>query len=188
MIEEILRDVAQSDPAWRVACLRYFNPVGAHPTGLLGEAPSGKPNNLMPYIAQVAAGMRSHLDVFGNDYPTPDGTGMRDYIHVMDLAEGHLAALRYLEAKPDTITVNLGAGRGVSVLEMIAAFEKVVGKPIDYHFAPRRDGDVPRYWAEPALSLQLFGWKTTRSIDDMCADTWRWMRYWRSYSTGVENV
>ncbi len=174
MIEEILGDIHLSDPAWEIARLRYFNPVGAHESGLLGEAPNGVPNNLMPYVAQVAAGKRQSLSVFGNDYPTRDGTGIRDYIHVVDLAEGHLAALRYLENHGDLITVNLGTGRGCSVLEMIAAFENTCGQSIPYRIVDRRPGDVAECWADPTLAQQLLQWEAQRDVDDMCRDTWRW--------------
>jgi len=157
-----------------VARLRYFNPVGAHESGLIGEDPQGIPNNLMPYVAQVAVGQRAELNVFGNDYPTPDGTGVRDYIHVMDLAEGHVAALDYLDRQPGLLTVNLGTGRPASVLDLVHAFERACGKPIPYKVAPRRAGDVAEYWADPALARQLLGWQTHRDIDAMCADVWRW--------------
>lgn len=178
MIEEILRDLVRSDPAWKVALLRYFNPVGAHPSGLIGEDPRGIPNNLMPYIAQVAAGRRSHLQVFGGDYPTSDGTGIRDYIHVMDLADGHLAALRALStwtgAAP--LTVNLGTGQGYSVLEMVRAFATAAGRPVPYEIVARRPGDIATCWADPTLAERLLGWKATLGIERMCEDTWRWQR------------
>ncbi len=178
MIEEILRDLVRSDPTWKVALLRYFNPVGAHPSGRIGEDPQGIPNNLMPYIAQVAVGRRSHLQVFGGDYPTPDGTGMRDYIHVLDLAAGHLAALRALStwtgAAP--LTVNLGAGRGYSVLEMVRAFAVASGRPAPYEIVARRPGDIAACWADPTLAERLLGWKAELGIERMCEDTWRWQR------------
>lgn len=176
MIEQILRDLVQSDPSWKVALLRYFNPVGAHPSGRIGEDPRGVPNNLMPYIAQVAVGRRSHLNVFGGDYPTPDGTGVRDYIHVMDLADGHLAALRALSGWTDAapLTVNLGTGRGYSVLEMIKAFEAASGKPVPYQIVDRRPGDVAACWADPSLAKKLLDWEAKLGIEQMCEDTWRW--------------
>jgi UDP-glucose 4-epimerase len=174
MIEEILRDAARADPAWRIALLRYFNPVGAHASGLIGEDPNGIPNNLMPYVAQVAAGRLAELPVFGADYPTPDGTGVRDYIHVVDLAVGHLAALRTLAARPGVLTVNLGTGRGYSVLEMVQAFTVASGRPVPYRIVERRPGDVAQCYADPSLAREMLGWQATRGIDAMCADTWRW--------------
>lgn len=174
MIEQILRDLHVSDPEWRIALLRYFNPVGAHESGLIGEDPNGIPNNLMPYIAQVAVGRRPYLNVFGNDYPTPDGTGVRDYIHVVDLAEGHVAALRYLDAHEGVVTVNLGTGRGYSVLEVVRAFSAASGREIPYRIAPRRPGDVACCYADPTLAERLFGWRAKRGVEQMCADTWRW--------------
>ncbi len=175
MIEQVLADLVASEPDfWRVACLRYFNPVGAHPSGLIGDDPQGIPNNLLPYVAQVACGQRPNLNIWGNDYPTPDGTGVRDYIHVMDLAEGHLAALRYLQDRPGLLTVNLGTGQGASVLQMVDAFERACGKRIPYQFAPRRTGDVAECWADPSLAHQLLGWRATRSLKEMCDDAWRW--------------
>lgn len=174
MIEEILRDIHRSDPEWRIALLRYFNPVGAHPSGLIGEDPRGIPNNLMPYIAQVAIGKRSELRVFGNDYPTPDGTGVRDYIHVVDLAAGHVKALYKLEESPGVYTYNLGTGRGYSVLEMVKAFEKACGKPIPYRITQRRAGDIARCYADPSLAQKELDWKTEKTLEDMTADTWRW--------------
>lgn len=176
MVEQMLKDLFTSDPDWRIACLRYFNPVGAHPSGQLGEDPRGIPNNLMPYVSQVATGRRNHLSVFGNDYDTPDGTGIRDYIHVMDLAEGHLAALDYLASHPTgtLVTANLGTGRGYSVLEMVAAFEKACGKPIPHEIVARRPGDIANCYADPSLANELLGWKAARGLDEMCADTWRW--------------
>jgi UDP-glucose 4-epimerase len=174
MIEDMLRDIGRSDSTWRVALLRYFNPVGAHASGLLGEDPAGIPNNLMPFIAQVAVGRLPELSVFGADYPTPDGTGVRDYIHVADLARGHLAALDALERQAGVFAVNLGTGRGYSVLEMIRAFERASGRKVPYRIAPRRPGDVAACYADPALAAQLLGWRAERGVDDMCADTWRW--------------
>ena len=173
-IEEMLRDISRADPAWRIALLRYFNPVGAHPSGLIGEDPQGIPNNLMPYVAQVAVGRRAELGVFGNDYPTPDGTGVRDYIHVVDLARGHLAALDALEKADALITVNLGTGRGYSVLDVVSAFERASGKPVPYQILPRRAGDVASCFADPALALETLGWKAEFDLDDMCRDSWRW--------------
>ena len=174
MVEDILRDMAQSDPRWRVALLRYFNPVGAHESGLIGEDPQGAPNNLMPYVAQVAAGTLQQLSIYGADYPTRDGTGVRDYIHVVDLAQGHLAALRVLAERPDLLTVNLGTGKGYSVLEMIEAFSRVSGKRIDYRIVGRRPGDVAECYADPSLAFELMGWRAQRGVEAMCADAWRW--------------
>lgn len=175
MIEQVLTDVAASDPRWRIAALRYFNPVGAHPSGLIGEDPSGVPNNLMPYVAQVAVGRREKLSVFGDDYDTPDGTGVRDYIHVDDLAAGHVAALERIGATDDAMSVwNLGTGQGVSVLEVIKAFERASGRPIPYEIAPRRPGDIAASYADPTRANRELGWRATKTIDDMCADTWRW--------------
>lgn len=174
MVEEILRDLSHSDPTWRIALLRYFNPVGAHVSGLIGEDPAGIPNNLVPFIAQVAVGKRSLLNVFGNNYPTPDGTGIRDYIHVDDLARGHLAALHALNQHPGVLTVNLGTGRGYSVLEMIRAFQKASGKPIAYQVVERRPGDIATCYADPSLAKSLLGWQADLDMDRMCADTWRW--------------
>ena len=173
-IEEMLRDISRADPAWRIALLRYFNPVGAHPSGLIGEDPQGIPNNLMPYVAQVAVGRRAELGVFGNDYPTPDGTGVRDYIHVVDLARGHLAALDALEKAEALITVNLGTGRGYSVLDVVSAFERASGKPVPYQILPRRAGDVASCFADPALAFESLGWSAEFDLDDMCRDSWRW--------------
>ena len=172
--EGILRDVERSDPSWRVALLRYFNPVGAHESGTIGEDPRGTPNNLMPYIAQVAVGKRPKLQVFGADYDTPDGTGVRDYLHVVDLAEGHVAALRHLLGGARSLTVNLGTGRGSSVLELVRAFERASGRPVPYEVVGRRAGDVAACYADPALAAQTIGWKATRDLDRMCADSWRW--------------
>ncbi len=174
MVELILADVAASEPGWSMTALRYFNPVGAHESGLMGEDPQGVPNNLMPFIAQVAVGRRDKLRVFGNDYPTPDGTGLRDYIHVIDLADGHLAALKYSHGRPGMHVFNLGTGRGHSVLEMLAAFSRACGHELAYEIAPRRPGDVASCWADPAHAERELGWRATRSLDAMCADTWRW--------------
>jgi UDP-glucose 4-epimerase len=177
MVEDMLRDLAKADSHWRIALLRYFNPVGAHVSGTLGEDPHGIPNNLMPYIAQVAAGRLQCLSVFGDDYPTPDGTGVRDYIHVVDLARGHLAALAGLDRGPGVLTVNLGTGRGYSVLEMVRAFEAASGRPVPYRIAPRRSGDVAACYADPSLAEQLLGWKAQLGVDAMCADGWRWQQW-----------
>lgn len=173
-VEDMLRDLYVSDNSWGLALLRYFNPVGAHESGRIGEDPKGIPNNLMPYIAQVAVGKRDHLNVFGSDYPTPDGTGVRDYIHVMDLAAGHLAALARLEAQHELLQVNLGTGKGYSVLEMAAAFEQASGQAVPYELVARRPGDVASCYADPALAKQLLGWEATFGLDAMCADHWRW--------------
>ena len=172
--EGILRDVERADPAWRIALLRYFNPVGAHESGSLGEDPRGTPNNLMPYVTQVAVGKRARLQVFGGDYPTADGTGVRDYLHVVDLAEGHVAALRHLLKGGDSITVNLGTGTGSSVLELVHAFERASGRPIPYDVVARRPGDIAACYADPALAERLIGWRAQRNLDAMCADSWRW--------------
>jgi UDP-glucose 4-epimerase len=177
MVEEVLRDLAVAQPGWRIALLRYFNPVGAHASGMIGEDPNGIPNNLLPYVAQVAVGRLAQLSVFGNDYPTPDGTGVRDYIHVVDLALGHLAALRALAAQPGVLTVNLGTGRGYSVLEMVRAFERASGRPVPYRIAPRRPGDIAQCYADPGLARQRLGWSAERDIDAMCADAWRWQQW-----------
>ncbi|GAB3494585.1 NAD-dependent epimerase/dehydratase family protein [Flexivirga lutea] len=175
MIERVLTDVASVTDGFRVALLRYFNPVGAHPSGRIGEDPQGVPNNLMPYIAQVAVGRRDKLRVFGDDYATKDGTGERDYIHVMDLAAGHVAALEHLPAMSEPVRAfNLGTGEGTSVLELLHAFERAVGHELAYEVVERRAGDLPAYWADPARAHQELGWRATRTIDDMCADTWRW--------------
>ncbi|MFZ5528785.1 MAG: UDP-glucose 4-epimerase GalE [Pseudomonadota bacterium] len=174
MGEELLRELERCNPAWKIAYLRYFNPVGAHPSGQIGEDPRGIPNNLMPYVAQVAVGKRAHLNVFGNDYDTPDGTGVRDYIHVCDLAEGHVAALRYLDEQQQSLTVNLGTGQGYSVVEVAKAYERASGKAISLVYAPRRAGDVAACYADPTLAQTLMGWMAQRGLDDMCADSWRW--------------
>ena len=175
MMEQVLADVDAAEPGqWRIARLRYFNPVGAHESGLIGEDPQGEPGNLLPYVAQVAAGQRASLSVYGNDYPTPDGTGVRDYIHVCDLAEGHVAALRYLNKHPGLLTVNLGTGRPVSVLEMVRAFEQASGRAVRYQLVARRPGDVAQCWADPALAQTLLGWSAQHGVDRMCQDAWRW--------------
>ena len=174
MGEEILRELGRCDPSWRFACLRYFNPVGAHPSGLIGEDPQGIPNNLMPYVAQVAVGQRAELNVFGNDYPTPDGTGVRDYIHVMDLAEAHVRALAYGRAHTGARAINVGTGRGYSVLEMVRAFEQASGRPVPYQLVGRRPGDIATCYADPAQAEALLGWRAQRGIEEMCVDTWRW--------------
>jgi UDP-glucose 4-epimerase len=177
MIEDVLRDIARADDTWRIALLRYFNPVGAHTSGTLGEDPNGIPNNLMPFVSQVAVGKLQQLSVFGNDYPTPDGTGVRDYIHVVDLALGHLAALGTLSKQPGLLTVNLGTGHGYSVLDMVRAFEQASGRPVPYRIAPRRPGDIAQCYADPALAAKLLGWKAERGIQAMCADSWRWQQW-----------
>jgi UDP-glucose 4-epimerase len=176
MCEDALRELHAADPRWSIAILRYFNPVGAHASGLLGEAPNGTPNNLMPYITQVALGQRAYLQIFGNDYDTPDGTGVRDYLHVSDLAAGHLAALRALSAlnEPQLLTVNLGTGRGVSVQDMVDTFARVNGVPIPHKFVPRRPGDVAQCLADPRQAKALLNWETQFDLDRMCADAWRW--------------
>ena len=173
IVEEMLSDLASSSASFKIAILRYFNPIGAHDSGLIGEDPSGVPDNLMPFIAQVAVGRQPHLNVFGKDYDTPDGTGVRDYVHVMDVAAGHLRALEGLE-KQRLIKVNLGTGRGTSVLELVHAFSKASGKDIPIVFAPRRDGDIACCYACPDLAQQTLGWRATRDLNDMCKDTWKW--------------
>ncbi|MFN4276615.1 MAG: UDP-glucose 4-epimerase GalE [Ferrovibrio sp.] len=172
--EEILSDLANADPRWSIVSLRYFNPVGAHISGRIGEDPRGTPNNLMPYISQVAVGRRPHLTIFGDDYATRDGTGVRDYIHVVDLAEGHVAALGLLNRKTGFSAINLGTGRGYSVLEVLQAFERASGRRVPYVVAERRAGDVAECWADAGLAEKLLGWRARRDIDEMCADTWRW--------------
>ncbi|MDB5846277.1 MAG: UDP-glucose 4-epimerase GalE [Rhodoferax sp.] len=176
VIEDMLRDLHRSDASWRLGILRYFNPVGAHASGLIGEDPRGIPNNLMPFVAQVAVGQREQLSVWGNDYETADGTGVRDYIHVVDLAAGHLKALQALQRSPELLTVNLGTGVGYSVLDMVKAFEVASGKPVPYQIMPRRAGDVAACYAEPAAALKLLDWRAERGLEAMCADTWRWQR------------
>ncbi len=174
MCEDILRDLQVSDPRWQVAILRYFNPVGAHISGAMGEHPSGIPNNLMPFITQVAVGQREFLSIFGRDYPTPDGTGVRDYIHVVDLAQGHLAALNYLQQRQTSITVNLGTGRGVSVQELADTFARVTGVPVPYRFVDRRPGDVAACYADTTLAREALGWQAQLGVERMCQDAWRW--------------
>lgn len=174
MVEDIIKDLKNSDASWRAALLRYFNPVGAHASGKMGENPSGIPNNLMPFVAQVAVGKREKLSVYGNDYNTPDGTGKRDYIHVEDLAAGHLAALKVLENQSELLTLNLGTGKPNSVLEMIHAFENASGKKINYEIVARRSGDLAEYYADPTLAEKILGWQAQLGIDRMCEDTWRW--------------
>ncbi|NAW56388.1 MULTISPECIES: UDP-glucose 4-epimerase GalE [unclassified Vibrio] len=174
MVEECLTDFQQANPDWSITLLRYFNPVGSHPSGHLGEDPQGIPNNLMPFVSQVAVGRRECLSVFGSDYPTKDGTGVRDYIHVMDLADGHVAALQRVGDKAGLHTYNLGTGNGYSVLEMVHAFEQASGKPVPYQLTDRRPGDIAECWADPAKAEAELGWKATRSLDEMTQDTWRW--------------
>lgn len=173
-IEEILRDLAHAEETWGIVLLRYFNPVGAHPSGLIGEDPQGVPNNLLPYVAQVAVGRREEVGVFGNDYPTPDGTGVRDYIHVMDLAEGHVSALNAHAKQQGLWTYNLGTGNGSSVLEIIQAFERACGKPIPYRITDRRPGDVAACYADPSLAQRQLGWAAKRDLTSMTEDAWRW--------------
>ncbi|WP_210397602.1 UDP-glucose 4-epimerase GalE [Motiliproteus sediminis] len=176
MIEEQLADLHAADPDWRIARLRYFNPVGAHQSGLIGEDPNGIPNNLLPYIAQVAIGRLEKLSVFGGDYPTPDGTGVRDYIHVVDLAQGHLKALEVLQRDGGLVTCNLGTGQGYSVLEMVQAFEKASGRPVPYQIVARRAGDIAACYADPGYAGEKLCWQARKSLADMMADTWRWQR------------
>ncbi|CEF30880.1 UDP-galactose 4-epimerase (fragment) [Xenorhabdus nematophila str. Websteri] len=174
MVERCLSDLHHAENDWSVVLLRYFNPVGAHPSGTLGEDPQGIPNNLMPYIAQVAVGRREKLSVYGNDYPTPDGTGVRDYIHVMDLADGHIAALSAVGKKAGLHIYNLGTGKGTSVLEMVAAFSHACGKPVPYEICPRRPGDIAECWSSPEKAERELGWKANRTVAEMTADAWRW--------------
>lgn len=176
IIEEMLQDLAQSDPEWRSVLLRYFNPIGAHPSGLLGESPNGIPNNIMPFISQVANGEREYLNIFGGDYPTHDGTGVRDYIHVMDLAMGHIKALEYLEKNKGSHTFNLGTGRGYSVLELVRTFEEVNKADIPYRIVKRRPGDIAISYADPSKAELKLGWKAERGLREMCEDSWRWER------------
>ncbi len=177
MVEDILRDQQRAAPGWSIALLRYFNPVGAHPGGLIGEDPNGIPNNLMPFIAQVAVGRLPELQVFGGDYPTPDGTGVRDYIHVMDLAEGHVAAMEWALRDPrEVLTANLGTGRGHSVLELVRVFEQASGRKIPCRIVARRPGDIAACWADPSLARQRLGWTARRTLQDMCRDSWNWQR------------
>ncbi len=174
MIEQVLRDLYRADSGWRIALLRYFNPVGAHESGTIGEDPNGVPNNLMPIVAQVAVGKRAALSIYGNDYATPDGTGIRDYIHVVDLAVGHVKAMAALPHCDGVMTLNLGAGRGYSVLEVVRAFEAASGRTVAYQFVPRRAGDIAEYFSDPSRAEALLGWKATRGLEQMCIDTWRW--------------
>lgn len=174
MLEQILTDIHTADPEWNVILLRYFNPVGAHESGRIGEDPKGIPNNLMPYISQVAVGKLEKLGVFGDDYDTPDGTGVRDYIHVVDLAIGHVKAVDYLATNPGLDVINLGTGVGYSVLDMVKAFSKACGKDLPYEIKPRRAGDIAMCYADPAKAEKVLGWKATRGLDEMCADSWRW--------------
>lgn len=176
MVEDMLRDLAASDPRWRIAILRYFNPVGAHDSGLIGEDPNGIPNNLLPYIAQVSVGKLPELAVFGSDYPTHDGTGVRDYIHVVDLAEGHLSALDALETRTGAHVWNLGTGQGYSVLDMVRAFEDASGKPVPYCIAPRRPGDIATCYADPTKAARELAWKAKRGLPEMMRDAWRWQK------------
>ena len=174
MIEDVLRDVHRADPTWRIGILRYFNPVGAHPSGRIGEDPNGIPNNLLPYISQVAIGRLPELPIHGNDYPTVDGTGVRDYIHVMDLAQGHERALARLARAPGVFTYNLGTGRGYTVLEMVAAFERASNRRVPYRIGPRRPGDIAACYADPSLAREELGWTAALGLDQMCEDAWRW--------------
>ncbi|MDM0045165.1 UDP-glucose 4-epimerase GalE [Variovorax dokdonensis] len=176
MVEQMLTDLHSADPGWNIGLLRYFNPAGAHESGLIGEHPKGKPNNLMPFVSQVAVGTREYLTVHGNDYPTIDGTGVRDYIHVLDLAEGHVAALRHAKARAGLFAVNLGTGAGASVLEVITAFEKASGRKVAYKIGPRRTGDVPASVADTSLARSLLGWQAQRGLNQMCVDSWRWQQ------------
>ena len=176
VIENMLRDLYRSDPSWRLSILRYFNPVGAHSSGLIGEDPRGTPNNLLPFVAQVAVGRREFLNVWGKDYATPDGTGVRDYIHVVDLALGHLKALERLQQYAECLALNLGTGVGYSVLDMVHAFEQASGKPVPYRIGPRRAGDIASCYADPSQALALLGWRAERELQDMCADAWRWQK------------
>lgn len=176
IVEELLRDLHAADPVWRIVILRYFNPVGAHPSGRIGEDPQGIPNNLFPFITQVAVGQRPQLSVFGDDYPTVDGTGVRDYIHVVDLALGHLRALERLTAAPGLLTCNLGTGCGYSVLEMVAAFARVSGRAIPYQILPRRPGDIAACWADPGYAKCELGWQAERDLEQMCEDGWNWQK------------
>ncbi|MDP9916408.1 UDP-glucose 4-epimerase [Variovorax boronicumulans] len=174
MAERMLSDLARADARWRIAVLRYFNPAGAHASGLIGEDPREIPNNLLPYVSQVATGRLKAVQIFGNDYPTPDGTGIRDYIHVVDLVEGHVSALKRLKNQSGLDVWNLGAGRGYSVLEVIKAFERVSGKSVDFNYAPRRSGDIAQCWADPSKAWRELGWKAQRGLEEMLGDAWRW--------------
>jgi UDP-glucose 4-epimerase len=174
VMEQMLADICRAGPQWSAVSLRYFNPIGAHPSGTIGEDPQGIPNNIFPFITQVAVGKRSELAVFGNDWNTPDGTGVRDYIHVVDLAQGHVAALEHVLNTTGHEQINLGTGRGTSVLELVKAFEAASGKPVAWRIAPRRAGDIAACWADPAKAESVLGWKTRLSLEDMCRDGWRW--------------
>lgn len=176
VVEDFLRDLAHANPNWRIAILRYFNPAGAHASGMLGEAARGRPNNLVPLLCKIGGGELADLAIYGSDWPTPDGTGIRDYLHVQDLAEGHVAALKYLAKTHGAVTLNLGAGRGSSVLEVVTAFERACGRKIAKAMAPRRPGDVSSYYADPQRAEKLLGWKATRDLDAICADAWRWQK------------
>ncbi|HQT47439.1 MAG TPA: UDP-glucose 4-epimerase GalE, partial [Acidocella sp.] len=184
VMEDLISDLARTGKLKAAANLRYFNPVGAHPSAMIGETPRGVPNNLMPYVTQVATGERPHLNVFGNDYDTPDGTGVRDYIHVCDLAQAHALALEHILANDVSLTVNLGTGIGISVLDLVTAFERATGRKIPLNFAPRRAGDVASYYANPAAAERLFGWKATLNVDDMCRDSW----HWQARRAGVNDI
>ena len=174
MMEQVFRDVQKADPAWNTVILRYFNPIGAHESGLIGEDPKGIPNNLVPYVAKVAVGQLDHINVFGDDYPTPDGTGVRDYIHVVDLARGHVSALNYMRGKHGVHVFNLGTGHGYSVLDVIHAFERACGKELPYEICPRRDGDIAETYCDASKAKELMGWEAQYDIDDMCAHSWKW--------------
>lgn len=176
IVEQVLRDLAVADARWSIVSLRYFNPIGAHPSGLIGEDPHDIPNNLFPFITQVAAGKRERLNVFGKDWPTADGTGVRDYLHVVDLAAGHLRAFEYARTRTGCIEINLGTGRGTSVLELVRAFEQATGRRVPYAIAPRRPGDIAACWADPSRAHELLGWRAERSIAQACADGWRWQQ------------
>ena len=184
VMEDLITDLARTGKLSAAANLRYFNPVGAHPSAMIGETPRGVPNNLMPYVTQVATGERPHLNVFGNDYDTPDGTGVRDYIHVMDLAEAHALALEHICANDVALTVNLGTGIGISVLDLVRAFERTTGRNIPLNIAPRRPGDVASYYANPAAAERIFGWKAKLNVDDMCRDSW----HWQAARAGINDV
>jgi UDP-glucose 4-epimerase len=176
IVEDFLRDLATANPNWRIAILRYFNPAGAHSSGMLGEASRGRPNNLVPLLCRIASGELPELSIYGNDWPTPDGTGIRDYLHVQDLAEGHVMALQHLARMHGCVTFNLGAGRGYSVMEVVTAFEHTCGRGIDKSIAPRRPGDVANYYADPGRAQRVLGWHATRGLDAICADAWRWQK------------
>lgn len=186
-VEKMLHAFHESDPSWHIGILRYFNPVGAHESGLIGEDPKGTPENLMPFIAQVATGRQAQLRIFGDDYPTPDGTGIRDYIHVMDLADGHVAALNHLEKSPDLFTVNLGTGTGYSVLQMVKAFEAASGRSVPYKVVGRRPGDIASCYADVSKSCQLLGWRAHRGLNEMCDDVWRWHTNMFAHQEGDTN-